>query len=103
MAEIFEFNATEDLPSTMDVEVFDYDGPFSEAESLGHAEVNFLKQGPGELADFWISLSGKSALAHGSRLHIRVNLFNTQETDGLPGYIERVEREVGAKVHPLCF
>jgi hypothetical protein len=96
--EIFEFNATEDLPSTMDVEVFDYDGPFSEAESLGHAEVNFLKQGPGELADFWISLSGKSALAHGSRLHIRVNLFNTQETDGLPGYIERVEREVGAKV-----
>ncbi|CAK9278846.1 unnamed protein product [Sphagnum jensenii] len=96
--EIFEFNATEDLPSTMDVEVFDYDGPFSEAESLGHAEVNFLKQGPSELADFWISLSGKSALAHGSRLHIRVNLFNTQETDGLPGYIERVEREVGAKV-----
>jgi hypothetical protein len=103
VAEIFEFNATEDLPSTMDVEVFDYDGPFSEAESLGHGEINFLKQGLGVLADSWISLSGKSALAHGSRLHIRVNLINTQETDGLPGYIERVEREVGAKVHPLSF
>jgi hypothetical protein len=52
MAEIFEFNATEDLPSTLDVEVFDYNAPFSESERLGHAEVNFLKQGPSELVDF---------------------------------------------------
>jgi hypothetical protein len=51
MAEILEFNATEDLPSTLDVEVFDYTGPFSAAERLGHAKVNFLKQGPSELAD----------------------------------------------------
>jgi hypothetical protein len=51
MAEILEFNATEDLPSTLDVEVFDYNGPFSAAERLGHAKVNFLKQGPSELAD----------------------------------------------------
>jgi hypothetical protein len=52
----------EDPPSTMDVEVFDYDGPFSEAESLGHAEVNFLKQSSGDLSDFWVSLSGSPPL-----------------------------------------
>ncbi len=51
MAEIFEFNATKDLPSTLDVEVFEYNGPFSKAERLGHAEVNFMKQRPGEIID----------------------------------------------------
>jgi hypothetical protein len=39
------------LPSTLDVEVFDYNGPFSEVEWLGYAKVNFLKQGPSELAN----------------------------------------------------
>lgn len=83
----------------MDVEVFDYDGPFSDAESLGHAEINFLKQSPNELADFWISLSGKNARTHGSRLHLRVFLTNTKQSDALPEYLERVEKEVGTKVH----
>ncbi|KAG0631154.1 hypothetical protein M758_1G231500 [Ceratodon purpureus] len=96
--EIFEFDATEDPPSTMDVEVFDYDGPFSDAESLGHAEINFLKQGPNDLADFWVPLSGKTARTHGSRLHLRVFLTNTKQTDALPKYLEQVQKEVGTKV-----
>ncbi|XP_024372049.1 C2 and GRAM domain-containing protein At1g03370 isoform X2 [Physcomitrium patens] len=95
--EVFEFDATEDPPSTMDVEVFDYDGPFSDAESLGHAEINFLKQSPEDLADFWISLSGKCARTHGSRLHLRVFLTNTKQSDALPEYLERVQKE-GIKV-----
>jgi Ca2+-dependent lipid-binding protein len=96
--EIFEFDAMEDPPSTMDVEVFDYDGPFSEAESLGHAEVNFLKQSSGDLSDFWVSLSGRHARTHAPRLHLRVFLTNTKESDSLPKYLERVEKEVGTKV-----
>ncbi|KAG0621016.1 hypothetical protein M758_4G261700 [Ceratodon purpureus] len=96
--EIFEFDATEDPPSTMDVEVFDYDGPFSDAESLGHAEINFLKQSPDDLADIWLSLSGKNSRTHGSRLHLRVFLTNTKQSDALPEYLERVEKEVGTKV-----
>lgn len=85
----------------MDVEVFDYDGPFSDAESLGHAEINFLKQGPNDLADFWVPLSGKSARTHGSRLHLRVFLTNTKRGDALPKYLEQVQKEVGTKV--ICF
>ncbi|KAG0591890.1 hypothetical protein KC19_1G209800 [Ceratodon purpureus] len=96
--EIFEFNAFEDPPSTMEVEVFDFDGPFSEAESLGRAEINFLKQSPGQLADFWVPLDGKSARANGSKLHLRVFLTHTRDTDALPEYLERVEREAGLKV-----
>jgi hypothetical protein len=34
MAKIFVFNATKDLPSTLGVEVFDYNSPFSKAERL---------------------------------------------------------------------
>jgi hypothetical protein len=34
MAEIFVFNATKDLPSTLGVEVFDYNGSFFKAERL---------------------------------------------------------------------
>jgi hypothetical protein len=87
----------------MDVEVLDYDGPFAEAESLGHAEINFLKMSPGDLSDFWIPLSGKNARAHGSKLHLRVFLTNTRDGDALPDYLERVEREVGLKVTLLEF
>lgn len=38
-AEILEFDAMEEPPTVMSLEVFDYDGPFSEAELLGRAEV----------------------------------------------------------------
>jgi len=97
-AEIFEFDATEDPPATLDVEVFDYDGPFSEPETLGHAEINFVRTGLSDLSDVWIPLDGKIARAHGSKLHLRVFLSNTRDSDALPDYLERVEREVGLKV-----
>ena len=97
-AEIFEFDPTEDPPSTMDVEVFHYEGPFSKAEFLGHAEINFLKQTPSQLADFRLPLIGKSTQAHGSELHLGVSLTNTRHGDALPKYLEHVEREVGLKV-----
>jgi hypothetical protein len=84
----------------MDVEVFDFDGPFSEAESLGHAEINFLKQSPGQLADFWLPLNGKTARVNGSKLHLRVFLTHTRDADALPEYLERVGREAGLKVFP---
>jgi len=46
-------------PSVLDVEVFDFDGPFDQATSLGHAEIMFLKHTSTELADMWIPLEGK--------------------------------------------
>lgn len=82
----------------MDVEVFDYDGPFSEPETLGHAEINFLRKSLVDLSDFWIPLDGKAARANGSRMHLRIFLSNTRDSDALPDYLERVEREVGLKV-----
>jgi hypothetical protein len=42
-AEIFEFDAMDDPPFVLDVQVYVFDGPFDEAASLGHAEINFLK------------------------------------------------------------
>lgn len=42
----------EDPPTVMTLEVFDYDGPFSEAELLGRAEV-----GPGFVSLFLIAKS----------------------------------------------
>ncbi|KAF9625459.1 hypothetical protein IFM89_023054 [Coptis chinensis] len=43
LSKVFEFDAMDDPPSVMDVEVFDFEGPFSEAKSMGHAEINFVK------------------------------------------------------------
>lgn len=100
ISEIFEFDATENPPSTMDVEVFNYDGPFSDAESLGQAEINFLKQSPDDLADFWVSLSGKCSRTHGSRLLLRVFLTNTKQSNALPKYLMQVQKE-GIKVNLL--
>nr|CAD1836397.1 unnamed protein product [Ananas comosus var. bracteatus] len=41
--EIMEFDAMQEPPSVLDVEVFNFDGPFDLSTSLGHAEINFLK------------------------------------------------------------
>jgi hypothetical protein len=51
-AEILEFDAMEDPPTLMTLEVFDYDGPFSETELLGRAEV-----GPGFVCLFLLAES----------------------------------------------
>lgn len=98
LAEIFEFDAMDDPPSRMDVNIYDFDGPFDEAVSLGHAEVNFLKSNISDLADVWIPLQGKFAQACQSKLHLRIFLNNSKGTDVVTEYITKMEKEVGKKV-----
>ncbi|KAL4193406.1 hypothetical protein AMTRI_Chr06g176730 [Amborella trichopoda] len=97
--EIFEFDAMEEPPSMLDVEVFDYDGPFDEATSLGHAEINFLKHNSAELADIWVPLEGKLAQASQSKLHLRIFLDNTKGAEIIKEYLARMEKEVGEKIN----
>jgi len=75
----------EEPPSVLDVEVFDFEGPFDHATSLGHAEINFVKHTSSELADIWVPLEGKLAQSSQSKLHLRVFLDNNKgvfEQDG---------------------
>ncbi|XP_029129807.1 C2 and GRAM domain-containing protein At1g03370 [Cajanus cajan] len=97
--EIFEFDAMDDPPSVLDVEVFDFDGPFDEAASLGHAEINFLKTNISDLADIWVSLEGKLAMACQSKLHLRIFLDNTRGGNVVKDYISKMEKEVGKKIN----
>ncbi|KAK7363875.1 hypothetical protein VNO77_06035 [Canavalia gladiata] len=96
--EIFEFDAMDDPPSVLDVEVYDFDGPFDEAASLGHAEINFLKTNISDLADIWVSLEGKLSLACHSKLHLRIFLDNNQGGNVVKHYISKMEKEVGKKI-----
>ncbi|KAL0919471.1 hypothetical protein M5K25_011566 [Dendrobium thyrsiflorum] len=97
--EIFEFDAMIDPPSTMEINVYDFDGPFDEAVSLGHTEVNFLKSNLSELADVWISLEGKLAQACQSKLHLRIFLNNTRGVQVVSDYLTKMEKEVGKKIN----
>lgn len=97
-AEIFEFDAMDEPPSVLDIEVFDFDGPFDEATSLGHAEINFVKTNVSDLADVWISLQGKLAQACQSKLHLRIFLNNTKGGNRVREYLTKMEKEVGKKV-----
>ncbi|KAL7130491.1 hypothetical protein ABFS83_13G137700 [Erythranthe nasuta] len=96
--EIFEFDAMDEPPSVLDVEVFDFDGPFDEATSLGRAEINFLKYNISDLSDIWIPLQGKLAQACQSKLHLRIFLNNTRGTNVVQDYITKMEKEVGKKI-----
>lgn len=96
--EIFEFDAMDEPPSVLEVEVFDFDGPFDEATSLGHAEINFLKANISELADIWIPLQGKLAQAWQSKLHLRIFLDNTHGGNAVQEYLAKMEKEVGKKI-----
>ena len=102
--EIFEFDAMDDPPSVLDVEVYDFDGPCDKAASLGRVEINFLKTNISDLADIWVSLEGKLALACHSKLHLKVFLNNTRGGDVVKHYISKMEKEVGKKVriHLCC-
>ncbi|KAL1320445.1 hypothetical protein HN51_065150 [Arachis hypogaea] len=97
--EIFEFDAMDDPPSVLDVEVYDFDGPFDEAVSLGHAEINFLKANISDLADIWVPLEGKLALACQSKLHLRIYLDNTRGANVAKDYLSKMEKEVGKKIN----
>lgn len=98
-AEIFEFDAMDELPSVLDVEVYDFDGSFDETASLGHAEINFLKYNKSDLADLWIPLQGKLAQACRSKLHLRVFLDNSRGGNVVREYLSKMEKKVGKKVH----
>uniref|UniRef100_A0A7N0VG44 C2 and GRAM domain-containing protein n=1 Tax=Kalanchoe fedtschenkoi TaxID=63787 RepID=A0A7N0VG44_KALFE len=95
--EILEFDAMEEPPAVLDVEVFDFDGPFDQATSLGHAEINFLKHTSTELADMWLPLDGKLAQASQSKLHLRVFLDNKNGVETIKEYLTKMEKEVGRK------
>lgn len=97
-AEILEFDAADEPPSVIDVEVYDFDGPFDQAASLGHAEINFLKHTSAELADIWVPLEGKRAQSSQSRLHLRIFLDNDNGVETIKDYLTKMEKEVGKKV-----
>ncbi|XP_048490312.1 C2 and GRAM domain-containing protein At1g03370 isoform X2 [Beta vulgaris subsp. vulgaris] len=96
--EIFEFDAMDEPPSVLEVEVFDFDGPFDEATSLGHAEINFLKANISELADVWVPLQGKLAQSWQSKLRLRIFLDDTRGGNAVREYLEKMEKEVGKKI-----
>ncbi|XP_027190336.1 C2 and GRAM domain-containing protein At5g50170 isoform X2 [Cicer arietinum] len=97
--EILEFDAMEEPPSVLDVEVFDFDGPFDQDVSLGHAEINFLKHTSTELADMWVILEGKLAQSAQSKLHLRIFLDNNKGVETIKDYLEKKEKEVGKKLN----
>ena len=89
----------EEPPAVLDAEVFNFDGPFDLAISLGHAEINFLKHTSVELEDIWVPLEGKLAQTCQSRLHLRVFLENTKGPEtSMREYLSKMEKEVGKKV-----
>uniref|UniRef100_K7KL01 C2 and GRAM domain-containing protein n=1 Tax=Glycine max TaxID=3847 RepID=K7KL01_SOYBN len=97
--EILEFDAMEEPPSVLHVEVFDFDGPFDQDVSLGHAEINFLKHTSTELADMWVMLEGKLAQSSQSKLHLRIFLDNNNGVETIKEYLEKMEKEVGKKLN----
>ncbi|GMJ05963.1 hypothetical protein like AT5G50170 [Hibiscus trionum] len=97
--EILEFDAMEEPPSVLDVEVFDFDGPFDQAASLGHCEINLLKHTPSELSDLWVSLEGKLAQPSQSKLHLRIFLDNNKGVEAIKEYLTKMEKEVGKKLN----
>lgn len=99
VVEIFEFDAMDEPPSVLEMEVYDFDGPFDEAMSLGHAEVNFLRNNISDLADIWVPLQGKLAQACQSKIHLRIFLNNTKGGNVVKEYLSKMEKEVGKKVH----
>lgn len=100
---MLEFDAVEEPPSVLDVEVFDFEGPFDQASSLGHAEINFLKHTAAELADLWVPLDGKLAQSSQSKLHLRIFLDNNNGVETIRDYLSNLEKEVGKKVKNHAF
>ncbi|KAK9057895.1 hypothetical protein SSX86_022734 [Deinandra increscens subsp. villosa] len=96
--EIFEFDAMDDPPSTLDVEVFDFDGPFDEAVSLGYTQINFVRSNISDLGDVWVPLQGQLAQACQSKLHLRIFLNNTRGSNIIKEYLTKMEKEVGKKI-----
>ncbi|KAK1407214.1 hypothetical protein QVD17_38828 [Tagetes erecta] len=97
--EILEFDAAEEPPSLLDIEVFDFDGPFGQAASLGHSEIRFLRHTSEELADMWVPLKGRLAQSLQSKLHLRIFLDNNNGVETIKEYLTKVEKEAGKKLN----
>ncbi|KAK9671003.1 hypothetical protein RND81_12G000400 [Saponaria officinalis] len=97
--EIFEFDAMDEPPSVLEIEVFDFDGPFDEATSLGHAEINFLKANISELSDIWVPLQGKLAQAWQSKVRLRIFLDNSRAGNAIGEYLAKMEEKVGKRIN----
>ncbi|ONK82007.1 uncharacterized protein A4U43_C01F35170 [Asparagus officinalis] len=97
--EVFEFDATCDPPSRMEVTVYDFDGPFDEAIPLGYSEVNFVKSNLSDLANVWVPLQGKCIQASKCELHLRIFLDNTRGNEVVIEYLTKMGREVGKKIN----
>ncbi|GJP73769.1 hypothetical protein CLOP_g4456 [Closterium sp. NIES-67] len=110
--EVLSFDAFEDPPSTLDIEVFDYDGPFSDPTALGQAEIDLVRRSSQELADLWVPLQGgakaearRGGKAHGQgqgqgvepRLQLRVLLTSTSDASA-PRILERISKQVGKEL-----
>jgi hypothetical protein len=93
----------EEPPSVLHVEVFDFDGPFDQDVSLGHAEINFLKHTSTDMADMWVMLEGKLAQSAQSKLHLRIFLDNNKGVETIKDYLEKKEKEVGKKVSTISY
>jgi len=85
------------------VDVFDFDGPFDQALSLGHAEISFVKHTAAELADIWVSLDEKLAQTSHSKLHLKIFVDNTKGSEAISEYLTKMEKEVGKKVSICLF
>ncbi|KAJ8484148.1 hypothetical protein OPV22_016633 [Ensete ventricosum] len=96
--DILEFDAMQEPPSVLDVQVFSFDGTFDRELCLGHAEINFLRHTPEELADMWISLEGRLARSSRSKLHLRIFVGSTGGDETIREYLQKMEKEVGKKM-----
>ncbi|KAL1804109.1 hypothetical protein ACET3Z_032756 [Daucus carota] len=96
--EVFEFDAMNEPPSVLDADVYDFYGPSDESKSLGHAEINFVRSKVSELSDVWVPVEGKLAQACQPKLHLRIFLNDTRDSDVVKDYLSKMEREVGKKM-----
>ncbi|CAL9187349.1 unnamed protein product [Musa hybrid cultivar] len=97
--DILEFDAMQEPPSVLDVQVFSFEGPFDRELCLGHAEINFLRHTREELADMWISLEGRLARSSRSKLHLRILVGSTGGAETIREYLRKMEKEVGKKMN----
>jgi hypothetical protein len=101
VAEVLQFDAMDSCPRYLAIAVEDYEGPFSDAQTIGIAEVDFLKYTTEGLNDLWVYLEGEKVRGTGARLHLKVALNNENATEAgtrTRHLAEIVEQETGKKV-----
>uniref|UniRef100_A0ACD5YNW5 Uncharacterized protein n=1 Tax=Avena sativa TaxID=4498 RepID=A0ACD5YNW5_AVESA len=96
--EIFEFDAMDDPPSRLDVVVHNSDGPRDET-TIGHTEINFVKNNLTDLGDMWLPLDGRFAQGSDPKLHLRIFLNNSRGSEVVMNYLDKMGKEVGKKMH----